>query len=77
MMESFKAYQEGLAFMSEQNSTEDILGFEVSSSTKMRVGELLRKKQEGTLTAKENAELIAYEDVALFIQMKKRQVEKH
>ncbi|MCL4878454.1 MAG: hypothetical protein KJ064_17470 [Anaerolineae bacterium] len=77
MIESFKAYTEGLKFMTDQKSTEDILGFELSAETKARVAELLGKKRSGTLTAKENAELVAYEDVALFVEMKKRQAEQN
>lgn len=77
MIETFKAYTEGLTFMSNEHSTEEVLGFELSATTKARVRELLDKKHAGTLTVKENAELAAYEDVALFVEMKKHQASRH
>lgn len=76
MIESSKAYAEGLKLISDPTTSEDILGFELSDSTRARVRELLDKKRSGTLTARENAELAAYEDVALFIEMKRRQIER-
>jgi hypothetical protein len=77
MIDSFnKAYAEGLKLMSDPASSENLLGFELSEATKSRVRELLDKKRSGTLTARESAELSAYEDVALFVEMKKRQAER-
>jgi hypothetical protein len=71
------AFDEALEFLVSSHSDEEVLGFHVSTETKNRLHYLLARKQEGTLTAKENAELTAYADVALYVHMRKIQATRH
>ena len=67
------AFEEALDFMCQPCTSEQALGFNMSEETRSRLHYLLEARRSNTLTARENAELEAYRDVALYVHMRKVQ----
>jgi hypothetical protein len=74
---TFKLYTDALNFITGQRKCEDYLCYEETEQTKNRLYRMMWRVDEGTATAAEKAELDAYEDVQLFMDMKRRQAQKH
>lgn len=77
MNHKMTAYDEALEFMCSHQTDEQVLGFRLSEDTKTRIQQLLENKRAGHLTAKENAELEAFMDVAMYVHMRKTQARKN
>jgi hypothetical protein len=60
---SFPVYTQILDFLVATPSPQDIIAFKVSAETQARLGELLEKNREDTLTESEQAELDAFEQI--------------
>lgn len=72
-----RAYEEAVAFMAQVPTDEQARLFQLSEATLLRARELLQRSQTETLSAIERAELNAFMDAVLFVQMRKRQAEQH
>lgn len=70
------AFDEALEFLCTATIPEEVLGFQLSDETRTRIQFLLEAKRKDRLTAKEQAELQAFQDVALYIHMRKVQARK-
>ena len=70
------AFDEALQFLCAATTPEEVLGFQLSDETRTRIQFLLEAKRRGRLTAKEQAELQAFQEVALYVHMRKVQAHK-